>query len=165
MPKIPDPELIGDTLSASLLQDAAGLVLALGALPPGLDPARVIRPAGPLTVRYAIAYLQREAAIVPGLFVSDMGDMRVGREAWDQAIEQTNLHPRADILGLRDDGQDDQVVLKNLDFGRPISVLVYATPEDRLPLGRLAAYWAASESVEVPDLLAEYLPRLERLLH
>ena len=163
MPKIPAPELIGDTLAAGLIQGDEGLILTLGALPPGIDRARVARPTGPLTVRYAIAYLQREAAIVPGLFVSDLGDMRVGREAWDQALEQTNLHPRADILGLRDDGQDDQVVLKNLDFGRPISVLVYATPEDRLPLGKLAAYWAASESAAVPDLLAAYLPRLDRL--
>jgi hypothetical protein len=162
MPDIPTPELIGDTLAGCLIRSADGLILILGDLPPGIPPERIMRPAGSLTVRYAIAYLQREAAIVPGLFASDLGDILVGREAWDFTMDQTNLYPRADILGLRDDGRDDQVTLKNLDLGRPITVLVYATPEDRLPLGRLAAFWAPVEA-EVPDLLAKHLPRLKQL--
>ena len=163
MSEIPKPELIGDTLTGSLIDGPDGLILALGDQTPEVAPSQVTRPAGPLTVRYAIAYLQREAAIVPGLFATDLGDILVGREAWDFAQDETNLYARADIVGLRDDGQDDQVVLKDLDFGRPISVLVYATPEDRLPLGQLAGYWAAPDVTDIPDLLAQYLPRLERL--
>lgn len=162
MPEIPAPELVGDTLTGSLIRTDDGLVLALGSPPPGVSPERIARAYGPLTVRYAIAYLQREAAIVPGLFASDLGEILVGREAWNFTLSQANLHARADILGLRDDGQEDQVVLKNLDLGRPITVLVYATPEDRLPLDRLDAFWA-SAGTEVPDLLAQNLPRLEQL--
>ncbi len=163
MPTIPEPQLVGDELNAVLLHSDAGLVLALGDLPVDYPPERIARPRGPLVVRYALAYLQREAWIVPGLFASEYGAILLGRAAWDYALEHTNLHPRADLVGLRSDGRTDQVMLRQLDFGRPVAVLAYETSAARLPLGSLAAYWTDTDTPPLPDLLAEYLPCLDRL--
>jgi hypothetical protein len=66
-------------------------------------------------------------------------------------------------VGLRSDGRTDQVMLRQLDFGRPVAVLAYETPAARLPLGSLAAYWTGADAPPLPDLLAEYLPCLDRL--
>ncbi len=163
MPTIPEPELVGDTLVGSLLKLAGDIILALGTLPPTLPPAVVWRAQGELTIRYGLEYLQREAVIVPGLFAAEYGGMLVGREAWDYAMRHSNLHPRADILGLRSDGQEDQVMLRELDFGRPVAVLAYETPQARLPLARLAAYWLGAEPPRLPDLLETLLPCLKTL--
>jgi hypothetical protein len=159
MPQIPAPELVGDTLTASLYALDAGVALVLGT-PPPLPPEALLRRPGPLTIRYALPYLQREAAIVPGLFASEYGAMLVGREAWDYAMNHYVLHPRADILGLRSDGQQDQVMLRDLDFGREVVVLAYDSPDARVPLAQLAAYWTGPDAPPLPDLLVEHLPRL-----
>lgn len=163
MTNIPNPELIGDTLIGSLITQAHGIILALGILPPSLPAEAIQRPPGSLTIRYAIEYLQREAAIVPGLFAAERGAMLVGRKAWDYAMQHNNLHPRADLLGLRTDGTADQVMLRALDFGLPVRVLAYATAEARIPLARLAAYWVGPDAPGVPELLATHLPRVADL--
>ncbi len=163
MPAIPEPQLVGDTLEAALLQLESGVVLALGTLPPTLPPGAVLRARSPLTIRYAWAYLYREEVIVPGLFAAEYGAILVGRAAWDYALQHSNLHPRADIVGLRSDGQRDQVMLRELDFGQPVTVLAYDAPDARHPLARLSAYWAGPGAPSVPDLLRDCLPALPRL--
>ncbi len=163
MPAIPEPQLIGDEICGALLHADGGLVLAIGGLPVAYPTEHIARPRGQLVIRYALAYLQREAWIVPGLFASEYGAILLGREAWNFALEHTNLHPRADIVGLRSDGRADQVMLRQLDFGRPVAVIAYETPSARLPLGNLVAFWADPDAPELPDLLVEHLPRLERL--
>ncbi|MBN1965809.1 MAG: hypothetical protein JW910_14250 [Anaerolineae bacterium] len=164
MTTIPDPELIGDLVFGSLVSHECGAVLALGALPSDLPADALMRPPSALTIRYAIEYLNEIAAIVPGLFAAEYGAMLVGREAWDYAMQHNNLHPRADVVGLRSDGDDDQVMLRALDFGRPVRVLAYASPDARVPLAELSAYWDGPGAPGVPDLLAAHLPALDRLL-
>ncbi len=158
MSRIPAPELIGDTLSASLYCMAEATLLVVGEAP-GWPELVLLRPGGPLTVRYALPYLHREASIVPGLFASEYGAMLVGREAWDYALAHCNLHPRADLVGIGVDGQPAQVMLRELDFGRGVEVWAYASAADRLPLARLTACWVSSEAPPLPELLAAYLPR------
>lgn len=156
MPPIPPLELVGDTIQASLYTLEHGLLLAFGT-PPRLPASALHRPHGPLMVRYALPYLRAEQAIVPGLFASEYGAMLVGREAWDYTWHHNNLHPRADLLGFRTDGQEDQIMLRDLDFGRGVEVWVYATAEARIPLAQITAYWKPA-GYDIPDLLAEHAP-------
>lgn len=156
MPSIPPLELIGDALEASLYRLDSGTLLALDT-PPELPASDLVRPHGPLVVRYALPYLNKERAIVPGLFASEYGAMLVGREAWDFALSHNNLHPRADLLGFTTDGTEAEVMLRELDFGRGVEVWAYATPDERKPLTRLVAYWAKRE-LGSSALLANYLP-------
>lgn len=160
---VPEPQLVGDVLEASLIETASGVALAFGALPPDLPPECLRRPAGPLIVRYAWAYLYRDDLIVPGLIATEYGGMLVGREGWDFALKHSNLHPRADAVGLRSDGKRDQVMLRELDFGQPVAVLVYESAEATLPLARVTACWIGPGAPPLPDLLATHLPRLDRL--
>lgn len=161
---IPAPELIGEAITAAVLTISDEVVLAVGSLPPELPSGvEILRPRAPLTLRYALAYLQRELCIVPGLFAAEYGAMLVGREAWDYTMQHSNLHPRADVLGLRCDGKEDQVMLRELDFGRGVTVLAYAAEDARLPLTALDAFWAEAHDTELPELLVAYLPRLEKL--
>ena len=161
---IPAPELIGEKVTAALLQIDQHVILAIGPLPPELPQGvTLLRPNGPLVLRYGLAYLQRELCIVPGLFAAEYGAILVGREAWDYTLQHSNLHPRADVLGLRCDGQNDQVMLRELDFGRSITVLAYETEDARLPLATLEACWIAAPSTDLPELLVAYLPLLDHL--
>lgn len=163
MPAIPDPVLIGDVLTGSLLEYETGVVLALSTPPPTTSPEHILRPTGSLTVRCALAYLYRPEFIVPGLFASEYGAILVGREAWDYALQHSNLHPRADIIGLRSDGVQDQVMLRELDFGQPVAVFAYESPEARIPLARLTAFWHGDTLPDLPDLIQAHLPRLDTL--
>jgi hypothetical protein len=159
MPAIPDPVLVEDSLTGSLYQLDSGVLLHLGG-PTALPADACLRPAGPLVIRYALPYLQREAAIVPGLFASEYGAMLVGQEAWDYTMQHYVLHPRADLVGLRtDNGQQDQVMLRELDFGRSVVVLAYATAQATQPLAELSAYRSGPGAPDAPPMLAAYLPR------
>ncbi|MBN2469466.1 MAG: hypothetical protein JXN59_01985 [Anaerolineae bacterium] len=158
MPAIPAPELVGDALAASLYTIAGHVIAVLGPQTPPTN-RQLKRAFGPLVIRYALPYLNRETAIVPGLFASEYGAILVGWDGWNYAMTHSNLHPRADLLGLRTDAQPDQVMLRDIDFGRGVEVWAYETPDARTPIGRLAAWEGASP----PDHLAEYLPHVSHL--
>ncbi len=159
MPQIPEPELIGDILSGSLIGQDDAVILLLGAAPVAAG-EQVLRPAGPLVVRYAIPYLHQRTAIVPGLFASEYGEFLVGRQAWNYAQRNFTIHPRSDLVGLRPDGVQDQIMLRDLDFGRDVEVYAYESPDSREPVARLAAYRIGPGAPEsLPDLLVKYLPR------
>ena len=158
MSPLPELEYIGHNLVAGLYRVGANVVLACDN-PPGFAPDEVLRAHGPLVIRYALPYLYSENAIVPGLFASEYGALLVGREAWDYTMTHNNLHPRADLLGMRTDGQRDQVMLRELDFGRGVEVWAYASQKATQPLMRVTALQAAT-SADLPDLLLAYLPRL-----
>lgn len=158
---IPKPELIGHPVEGSLMALGAQTILVCG-LAPALPGGQQVRAPGPLVVRYAVPYLHQEAALVPGLFAAEYGAILLGRDAWDYATAHSNLHPRADLLGLRTDGQPDQVMLRDLDFGRGIEVWAYDSAEATCPLARVDALWVGSGAPELPDLLLAYLPRWQQ---
>ena len=113
--------------------------------------------AGELVIRYGIPYLAKPYSIVPDLVVLDYGDMLAGEAAWEFLLKQSHLHPRADVLGHRDDGSDQMLTVKQLDFGIPFDVFVYHQAADRKPLAKLNAL-IASELAAFPKRLLDYLP-------
>ena len=113
--------------------------------------------AGELVIRYGIPYLAKPCSIVPDLVVLDYGDMLTGEPAWEFLIKQSHLHPRADVLGHQDDGRDQMLTVKQLDFAIPFDVVVYHQAADRKPLAKLDAL-IASESAAFPPRLLDYLP-------
>lgn len=135
----------------------AGSRTALATHPP--DRAELVIASGSFTVRYGLRFLGKpQDYIVPGLLVLDYGDMLTGEAAWEFLWHRSNLHPRAEVVGQRGDGQEDMVFLRQLDFALPPQVVVYAAPDDRLPLAHPEAIIAPGE-IEAPPRLLEYLMR------
>ena len=113
--------------------------------------------AGALIIRYGIPYLDKPYSVAPDLVVLDYGDMLTGEAAWEFLIKQSHLHPRADVLGHRDDGSDQMLAVKQLDFAIPFDVFVYHQTADRKPLAKLDALIAAKPAA-FPKRLLDYLP-------
>ncbi len=116
---------------------------------------------GEIVVRYGITYLGKpQLSIVPDLVVADYGEMLVGEDAWQFLMYSGHLYPRADVCGLRNDGEDDMLVLKQLDFDYPYDVFAYREAADRQPLSKLSAL-IADDYVDIPERLLKYLPRFD----
>jgi hypothetical protein len=151
---IPDRDPIGDVFDGSLLKIDDQYLLGLDSSP---DAETVIQ--GPLVVRYAVRFLDRpHLSIVPGLVVLDYGETLTGEEAWIFLTERSNLHPRADVLGYRNDGEDEMTMVKKLDLALPVQVLVYSDEDAIKPAANVTAL-IASDTASVPKRLLEYLPR------
>lgn len=153
MPTIPEREPIGDPLSGVLLRTEGAHLLSLAPLPD----AEVIA-SGRFTLRYAIRYLGKpHLSIVPGLLALDYGDMLTGEDAWTFLMKRSNLHPRADVLGYRNDGQDDMIVVKWLDLAQPIEVLAYADNSATMPIASVEALIALTDA-DIAPRIRRYLP-------
>lgn len=95
---------------------------------------------GSFVLRYGIVYLEKpQYSIVPGLVALDYGEILAGEEAWHFLFHRSNLYPRADVLGYRNDGTDEMIVVKKLDFMQPITILVYADSQATIPLAQVTA--------------------------
>jgi hypothetical protein len=157
--RIPERQPIGDHFTGALVQ-VTGVPQPhnhlLVATPP--DGASVIAQ-GDFVVRYGIRYLGKPfLSIVPGLVALDYGDMLTGEDAWDFLLHKSNRFPRADVVGYRNDGEDEMIAVKFLDLALPVEVLVYRDAAATKPLAAVTALIAPA-SVEIPARLAEYLPR------
>lgn len=110
---------------------------------------------GELVVRYGIVYLGRSyLSIVPDLVAFDTGGGMNGEEAWDFLFNKSNLFPRADVLGFRDDGVDDMVTVKSLDLMYPLRVFVYDSATNTTPMAQIVG--VISENAEtIPTRLHE----------
>lgn len=110
---------------------------------------------GPLILRYGVEYLGKpQYSIVPALIALDYGDLLAGEEAWEFLFKRSNLYPRADVFGFRNDGVDDMIVIKFLDLMQPIHVLAYPDEAATTPLARIAAVIAPPDAL--PTWLARY---------
>jgi len=159
MPKqqIPDREPIGDVFTGVISQFDNLNILS----PQPLDSTVQIAE-GEFVVRYGITYLGKSHySIVPNLVVVDYGEMMVGEEAWIFLTERSNLYPRADVIGYRNDGKDEMLVVKELDFAIPFDVLAYATTDETEPIAKLSVLIAPT--AETPERLMKYLPRYDSL--
>ena len=155
---IPERDPVGDNFTGSLLKIGDSYLLALGS-PPNLETIMN----GALMVRYAVPYLGRpQLSIVPGIIALDYGDMLTGEEAWIFLTQKSNLHPRADVVGYRNDGHDDMIVVKKLDLAMPVEVLVYADANATQPLASIDAV-IAPETAPIPKRLNNYLPRFDTI--
>jgi hypothetical protein len=161
MPKaIPPRQPITDHVDGAIIGIGGLQALTLRALAP--DDALIN---GALTVRYAVRYLGKpHLSIVPGLVAIDYGDMLVAEEAWDFILNRSNLYPRAEVFGYRNDGADEMMYVKHLDLVQPVEVLVYRTDSDTKPAARPIALIAPDDSLSgIPPRLLQYLPRYATL--
>jgi hypothetical protein len=153
---IPPREPFGEMFSAAIV--VSGGVRVLTTLPELPDDAELIAQ-GTFTVRYGIKYLGKpHLSIVPGLVVLEYGEMLTGVEAWEFLTKRSNLHPRAEVMGYRNDGVDDMMLLRVLDLALPFDVLVYASPDDTIPAYHVHAL-IDDGTAELPSYLAQVLPR------
>ncbi len=94
----------------------------------------------------------------------DYGDMITGETAWDFLQKNSNLYPRSEVVGYRNDGKDEMMYVKHLDLVQPIEVLVFTNPTDTLPAARPSALIAPDDAVaSIPPRLLQYLPRFKTL--
>jgi len=155
--QIPDREPIGDTFTGVISQFDNFNILSPQPIEDAVQVAQ-----GDFVIRYGIPYLGKpQYSIVPDLVVVDYGEMLVGEDAWQFLTERSNLYPRADVLGYRNDGKDEMLVVKALDFAIPFDVLAYANEDDNEPLGKLSVLIAPN--ADTPERLIKYLPRYDTL--
>ncbi|MAS33076.1 MAG: hypothetical protein CL610_03655 [Anaerolineaceae bacterium] len=158
MRAIPERRPIADHFRGTLLRADEAYLLALT---PQADTETVT--SGQLVVRYGIAYLGKpHLAIVPGLVALDYGDILTGEAAWEFLLHQSNLHPRADVVGYRNDGSDEMIAVKYLDLAQPIHVLVFPDTTASQPIGHVSALIAA-DTAGIAQRLLDYLPVFDSL--
>jgi hypothetical protein len=149
---IPERAPVYDLLAGVVLQAGAAQALAL-APQPGVE----ISVSGDFLIQYGVRFLGKpERYIVPELVVLDYGDMLAGEEAWSFLWHRSNLHPRAEVVGCRDDGSEDIVFFRALDLSLPPQVLVLSSTGALL--ARPTAL-VAPDAAGLPARLVEYLPR------
>lgn len=152
MPSVPVPVYFHETASGYVWQHGAQIGLTLS---PAAPPAEVtILAEGELVLRYGIEVQRTPDAIIPGLFIAESGATKTGREAWDWLWHKFQLYPRAEVIGLRSDGAPAHLYVRDLDFGYPPRVLVYAETEATVPLASLTTLLTPENA---PELLRKYL--------
>ncbi len=157
-PVIPERVPVEDRLSGVVFQTGTADGLALTPQPGTVPIAH-----GLLVVRYGVRFLGKShQSIVPGLVVLDYGDMLTGEAAWDFLQKRSNLHPRAEVAGYRDNGRDDMVFVRQLDLAIPPQVLVFADDGSNEPLARPRFLIAPPDAI-LPSRVLDYLPRYESL--
>ena len=88
--------------------------------------------------------------------------MLTGERAWDFLMKSSHLYPRSDVLGFRNDGADEMVVMKHLDFDSRYDVFAYQNVNSDRPICRLDAIVGAHKDT-LTDRLYEHLPRFDSL--
>jgi hypothetical protein len=113
---------------------------------------------GNFVVRYGLRYLGKPfLSVVPGLVALDYGDFLTGEEAWDFLLKGSNLYPRSEVIGYRNDGYDEMIVIKALDISLTPEVLVYTDAAATTPIAKPTALIASSDA-DIPARLLEFLP-------
>jgi hypothetical protein len=152
MTVIPQRAPVGDPFHGYLIQAGAEQALAADSL---LQAAVIA--AGDFTVRYGLRFLGKlHISIVPGLVVMDYGDMLTGEEAWTFLMTRSNLYPRSEVVGYRNDGEEDIVFIRALDLAVPPEVLVYDSENAAGPIARPTAL-IASDTAHLPARLVKFL--------
>ncbi|MDQ7024478.1 MAG: hypothetical protein Q9P01_11390 [Anaerolineae bacterium] len=150
-PKIPPRNPIGDDFEGAIVQIDAALLLS----PHPLENTTIIH-TGSWVVRYGVAYLGKpHVSIVPSLLALDYGEFLTGENAWHFLMNKSNLHPRADVVGFRNDGEEDMVVVKSLDLMQPLHILIYADNEATKPLAQINAI-ITTDTAKLPERLNQY---------
>lgn len=148
-PVIPSRKPIGDLFEGILLTVNDRYLLASAPI----EGYEIVQQ-GIFTVRYGVVYLGKpHYSIVPSLLALDYGKFLTGEEAWDFLLNKSNLYPRADVLGYRNDGLDEQVFIKQLDIMWDFDILIYADENATKPLAKVDALITESKD----DLAARVL--------
>jgi len=113
-----------------------------------------------MMLRYAARLLGKSfRSIVPALVAIDYGDFLTGEDAWEFILKRSNLYPRADVVGYRNDGVDDMIVVKKLDLALKPMVLAYAQEDDSRPMAEAVACIGAESAF--PQRVTAFLPRFD----
>lgn len=140
------------------LEDAKSTLLIGESMPSNGKP----HTSGILTIRFFIPLLyEPHLALNPGYVLAERGGELFGWQAWDFCFKRFELHPRADITGLRSDGIEDTLFLKTLDIAAPIRVFAYASPSAVTPLRHVGKLKILDSQIEVPERLMQYIPLAE----
>lgn len=158
MTAIPQQNPVGDTFSGSIIQ-----VNEAQALTVNDSAASHIIAAGTFVIRHGLRFLGKlHISILPGLLVLDYGEMMSGEEAWEFLLKRSNLYPRSEVVGYKNDGAEDMVFIRSLDMAVPPEVLAFADANSSKPIAKPTAL-IASESYGLADRLLHYLPRYPSL--
>lgn len=156
MVAIPPRAPAGDRFPGLLCRTAGRAVLAANPL---ADAELLARG---LVIRYGARLLGKpDQSIVPGLIALERGEMMTGDEAWAFLFKRSQLFPRAEVYGYRDDGTDDMLTVKWLDLALTPKVLAFADEAATVPLAEIAALIGPREAF--PARAADYLPVYETL--
>ena len=151
-PAVPQREPINEIIRGTVSRLDDSFVLSPGPLPQAETIA-----AGELIVRYGIPYMGKaHLSIVPDLVVADHGEMLSGETAWAFLMQSSHLFPRSDVLGFRNDGDDEMLALKHLDFDSPYNVFAYRQPSDHHPFVKLTAL-VTIDRAQFPERLYRHL--------
>ena len=157
-PRIPDRDPIGDMINGTVLTYDDETYVLTTASPDDATDAKTIAD-GELIVRYGVVFLGKpHLSIVPALIALDYGEFLTGEPAWTFLFKRSNLYPRGDVIGHRNDGEDDMVVIKSLDLEYPVHVLVYADASATKPLAQVTALIAPAPD-DLPARLRQHLTR------
>lgn len=158
LPNLPDRQAINDPFTGCVLHVDGQDFLALTPLPE----SEVVYQ-GDMMLRYGVQYLGKpQYSIVPELIALDYGAGIAGEEAWEFLLKRSNLYPRADVIGHRNDGVDEMIVIKKLDVMAPIAVLAYEDEQATVPIAQVAAL-ITPEVDSFPARTVAYLPRYDTL--
>ncbi|MEP7284430.1 MAG: hypothetical protein ABI947_01520 [Chloroflexota bacterium] len=67
------------------------------------------------------------------------------------------------MLGIRTDGQQQDIFVRDLDFGQPVRVFAYPTLDETTPTAELIGQVIGSDAPPLPELLSRYLPLISDL--
>ncbi len=110
--------------------------------------------AGSVVVRYGVEMLHEYAVLVPGLFESETGYQLAGRAAWDLMWAQFQLYPRAEVIGMRQDGRPGEYWIRELDFADRPRLLAYVNAAEWVSLGDIRRVMGTADAL--PTLFARY---------
>lgn len=155
---IPEQQPIGDVYSGSIIQVGdVQLLTSAGTTETGTIAS------GNFIIRYGLRFLGKlHISIVPGLLVLDYGEMLTGEEAWEFLLKQSNLYPRSEVMGYRNDGTEDMALIRTLDMAVPPEVLLYDTPTAIKPIAKPTALISPTTE-HLPTRLLSYLPQYASL--
>jgi hypothetical protein len=158
MANIPQREPVGDPFTGFVLEVMGSHLLSTSPL----EGASVLH-SGMMIVRYGIRFLEKPfLSIVPGILALDYGEMLTGEEMWSFILKKSNLYPRADVVGYRNDGTDEMMPIKRLDLAQPVEPLVYRDSSATKPIAHPVALIAPPDA-QIPARLLESLPRYPSL--
>lgn len=145
---IPERRPISDAFTGFVVEVEAEVALATE--PPA---GTMVRANGDFVVRYGLRMLGKpHITLVPGLVAIDYGTMLTGEEAWAFITKRSNLYPRAEVFGWRNDGREDMLTIKLLDLALRPQVLVYPDSGSTVPIASPVRLIAPDDAPLAPRL-------------
>ena len=113
---------------------------------------------GNFILRYGIPYLgPQHLSLMPAVFEAESGATLEGIKAWKFMLKNYQMYPRAEVIGLRSDGDEVEAYMKELDFADYPRVYVYESPDKKVPLAQIQ-HVVSDRKTGIPPILKNILP-------